>query len=102
MTGGKNTFRIHIKIDGRTYPLEINRIDEERYRLAAKIVNETVEKYRKLFPDNDSKDILAMASFQIALNVAELKNQGDRTLFIEDLKNINDDISDFLKEKIEE
>lgn len=98
----KNTFRIHIKIDGRIYPLEINRADEERYRLAAKIVNETVEKYRKLFPDNDSKDILAMASFQIALNVAELKDKGDRTLFIEDLKNINDDISDFLKEKLTE
>lgn len=82
--------------------MEINRADEERYRLAAKIVNETVEKYRKLFPDNDSKDILAMASFQIALNVAELKDKGDRTLFIEDLKNINDDISDFLKEKLTE
>jgi len=94
-----NTFRIHIKIDGRSYPLEINRADEERYRLAAKIVNETVVKYRKLFPDNDSKDILAMASFQIALSNAEWQNREDRTLFIEDLKNLNDDITDFLKEK---
>ena len=94
-----NTFRIHIKIDNRTYPLDINRADEEMYRQAAKLVNETVVKYRKLFPDNDSKDILAMTSFQIALEVAELQNREDRSLFMDELRNLNDDISDFLNER---
>ena len=95
----KNNFRIHIKIDSRTYPLDINRDDEEKYRLAAKIVNDTVRKFRGLYRDNDSQDILAMSAFQIALSVAETKNSEDRDLFIEELKNLNDDISDFLKEK---
>ena len=96
----KNNFRIHIKIDNRTYPLEINREDEEKYRLAAKMVNDTVLKFRGLFRDNDSQDILAMSAFQIALSVAEIKESEDKNLFIEELKNINDDISDFLKEKL--
>ena len=91
---------INIKIDGRIFPLEINRSDEERYRIAAKMVNETIGKFRKTFHNQESQDILAMTAFQIALSKAELKNRNDNALFIDELKNLNDDISDFLKEKM--
>lgn len=92
-------FTINIKIDGKGYPLTINREDEERYRLAAKRVTETVRKFREQFGEQNPRDILAMAAFQIALNNSELKVDDKRSLFIEELKNLNDDISDFLKEK---
>lgn len=92
-------FTINIKIDGKGYPLTINREDEERYRLAAKRVTETVRKFREQFGEQDPKDILAMAAFQIALNCSEKQLSDDKSLFIEALKNLNDDISDFLKEK---
>lgn len=95
----KNKFGINIKIDGRVYPLEIDRADEEKYRQAAKMVNETVLKFRELFRDKDAQDILAMTAFQVALGYTELQNRKDKTLFIEKLKDLNDDISDFLKEK---
>lgn len=95
----KKKIRINIKIDGKNYPLIIDTEDEERHRLAAKRVNDIVRKFREQFGDQDSKDILAMAAFQIALNSTELQQRNDKTLFIEELKNLNDDISDFLKEK---
>jgi cell division protein ZapA len=95
----KKNFRINIRIDGKNYPLTINIEDEERYRLAAKRVNEIVRKYREQFGEHDSKDILAMAAFQIALSNTEIQQRDDKSLFIEELKNLNDDISDFLKEK---
>ncbi len=95
----KKKLRININIDGKIFPLTINSEDEERYRLAAKRVNDVVRKYREQFEKQDSKDILAMAAFQIALSSAELQVRNDRALFIEELKNLNDDISDFLKEK---
>ncbi len=95
----KKNFRINIKIDGKSYPLTINIEDEERYRLAAKRVNEIVRKYREQFGDQDSKDILAMAAFQIALGNTEIVQSKGKSLFIEELKNLNDDISDFLVEK---
>ena len=90
---------INIKIDGRVFPLDINRSDEERYRKAAKMVNETVVKYRTMFRNRESQDILAMSAFQIALSNTELQNRNDNSLFVDELKNLNDDISDFLKEK---
>jgi cell division protein ZapA len=95
----KKNFRINIKIDGKFYPLTINMEDEERYRLAAKRVNEIVRQYREQFGSQDSKDILAMAAFQIALSKNKIDKRNDNSLFIEELKNLNDDISDFLKEK---
>lgn len=95
----ESNFRINIKIDGRSYPLGIDRKDEERYRKAAKIVNETINEFRKRFQNNDQQDIMAMTAFQSALNFAKLEDRQDYTQFIDDIKDINDDISDFIKEK---
>lgn len=92
-------FTINIRIDGKGYSLTISRKDEEKYRIAAKKVDETVKKFREQFGDQDSKDILAMTAFQIALNNTNTQAIEDKTRFIEELRNINDDISDFLKEK---
>lgn len=95
----KHKFGIHIRIEGRAYPLKIDRDEEEKYREAAKLVNETVSKFKGLFADKDSQDILAMSAFQIALEYSGMLHRKEKTLFIEELKNLNDDISDFLKEK---
>ncbi|MDX8339846.1 cell division protein ZapA [Draconibacterium sp. IB214405] len=92
-------FRIHIKIDGRVYPLNINRDDEERYRKAAKIVEETISGFRKMFQNNDNQDIMAMTAFQVALRYTEEQQCRDYSQFIDEIKDITDDISDFIKEK---
>jgi cell division protein ZapA len=95
----KDQLRINIKIEGRTYPLIIDRKDEEKHRVAAKLVNETIARYKELFREREVQDILAMAAFQIALSKTELQNKEDKALFIDEIKNLKDDISDFLKEK---
>ena len=95
----KKRLKINIKLNGRVYSLDINREDEEKYRLAAKTVNETIARFREVFSDNDSQDILAMSAFQIALSNTKVQQAEEQNLFIGELKNINDDISDFLKEK---
>ncbi|PIF02016.1 MAG: cell division protein ZapA [Draconibacterium sp.] len=96
---GDNKFSINIRIDGRNYPLRINREEEEKYRLAAKYVNETVAKYREVFHDMESTDFLAMTAFQIALNCTEKQKVDNGNFLMDELKDINDDISDFLKLK---
>jgi len=93
-----SNFRINIKIDGRNYPLNIDRKDEERYRKAAKIVNETITEFRTRFQNNDQQDIMAMTAFQAALNYTRLQDRQDYSQFIDDIKDLNDDISDFLRE----
>jgi cell division protein ZapA len=52
-----------------------------------------------MFQDNDNQDILAMTAFQVALRYTEEQQSRDYSQFVDDIKDIKDDISDFLKEK---
>jgi cell division protein ZapA len=94
-----DTLSINIKIDNRTYPLTVDRKDEEKYRNAAKMVNELIQAFRIEYPDKNSLDVLSMAAFQIGFNSLVIKENADRPFLISDLKDIRDDIVDFLEEK---
>jgi cell division protein ZapA len=96
----KDKLSINIKIDNRGYPLLINREDEEKYRLAAKLINEMVIQYRSHYVDKDPQDILAMAAFQYVLKYLDKQKEAESSSLINEVKNINDDISDFLKMKV--
>jgi cell division protein ZapA len=95
----KEKLPINIKIEGRQYPVEIDRKDEEKYRKAAGQLNEVISKYRNLYQEEDSQNILAMTAFSIMLKSLEKDESPDHSLFIDELKNIKDDITDFLEEK---
>jgi cell division protein ZapA len=95
----KDKLSINIKIDNRGYPLLVDRNDEEKYRQAAKLLNDMVFHYRGHYADKDSQDILAMAAFQFVLKYLDEKMEAESSLLINEIKNINDDVSDFLKLK---
>lgn len=95
----KDKLSINIRIDNRGYPLLVNRDDEEKYRQAAKLLNDLILQYRGLFSDKDSQDIMAMAAFQFALKYLDKKKDAENIDLISEIKNINDDIADFLKQK---
>lgn len=87
---------ININIDGRIYPLTIVRDEEERYRKAAKILNDIILQYKKRYADHDSKDFLAMTAFQFVLKNLELEEQADDSPFIEEIKDLNDVLGEYL------
>lgn len=97
----KDKLSINIVIDNRGYPLVVEREDEERYRHAAKLLNDMVHHYRGLFADKDSQDILAMAAFQFVLKYLNEKKNAENDLLLNEIKNLNKDVSDFLKQKSE-
>lgn len=47
-------------------PLQINRADEEIYRIAETNVNELYSRWRSRYTDKTSKEVLAMVAFQFA------------------------------------
>ncbi len=93
-----DTLSIHIKIDNRIYPLVVERSDEEKYRNAAGRLNELIRAFRNEYPGKDGQDILAMAAYQVMVGspAGEPDDQGG---LINDLKELRDDIADFLKER---
>jgi cell division protein ZapA len=94
-----NTLSINIKIDNRVYPLEVNRNDEKKYRDAAKELNEIIHSFRNDYPDKDSQDVISMAAFQLVFQNIQEKENADQSPLISDLKDLRDDITDFLQER---
>jgi cell division protein ZapA (FtsZ GTPase activity inhibitor) len=90
---------INIKIDGRTYPLKVDRENEERHRKAAKIINDIVLQYRQRYVNSDSQDMLAMTAFQFVLKTIELEEQVNQSPMFDELKKLDEDLDDYLSLK---
>ena len=69
---------IHLNIGSKTYPLEIDRNDEEVYRNAANLINDRIHRYINRFPDQDKEDYMAMALIDIAVNLVSETNIDDK------------------------
>ena len=87
---------INIKIDGRNYPLKVDRDNEEKYRKAAKIINDIVLQYRQKYVTSDSQDVLAMTAIQFVLKSIELEEKVDRSPLFDELKKLDEELDDYL------
>jgi len=87
---------INIKIDGRSYPLKVDRENEEKYRKAAKIINDIVLQYRQRYQTSDSQDVISMTAFQFVLKTIDLEEKVDQSPFYEELSKIDEDLGEYL------
>ncbi len=87
---------INIAINGRIYPLRIDRRQEERYRKAAKMINDIVLEYKKKYVNQDTQDYLAMTAFQFVLKNLDVEEKADETPVLEELRLLNEQLSDYL------
>lgn len=75
---------IKIKIADREYPMKVKRSDEERIRMAGKLINEKLRSYREQFGIEDKQDLLAMVAFDCLIDkmaVEETHHAIDQTVF---------------------
>lgn len=75
---------IKIKIADREYPMKVKRSDEQRVRIAGKLINEKIKSYREQYGIDDKQDLLAMVAFDCIVDkmVAEETHQViDQTVF---------------------
>jgi cell division protein ZapA len=90
---------IKVNLAERYYPLKIDRDDEEKIRRAARLINEKVLQYKQKYADKDTQDFLAMAALQFVIKVMETEDQMDMTPFEEKVKEISEQMGDFLKKE---
>ncbi|HEY8938280.1 MAG TPA: cell division protein ZapA [Cyclobacteriaceae bacterium] len=75
---------IKIKIADREYPMKVKRVDEERVRMAGKLINEKIKSYKEQFGIDDKQDLLAMVAFDCLIDkmATEENHQNiDQTVF---------------------
>ncbi len=58
---------IKVIIAGRTYPLTIDREEEQVVRAAANQINEAIKALQESYAVRDSQDLLAMAALQLVI-----------------------------------
>lgn len=66
---------IKVTISNRVYPLKIARVEEERVRKAAKLVNDRIKEYEQQFAGSDKFDHVAMCALQMATELVNLTDQ---------------------------
>jgi cell division protein ZapA len=75
---------IKIKIADREYPMKVKRADEERVRIAGKLINEKLKSYKEQFGIDDKQDLLAMVAFDCIVDkmaAEETHHAIDQTVF---------------------
>ncbi|WP_075590770.1 cell division protein ZapA [Labilibacter marinus] len=87
---------IRVNVADRFYPLKIKRVDEERIRKAAKMINDKVLQYKQHYSDKDLQDFLGMASLQFVIKLLELEEKQDTSPIIEAARELNHELDDIL------
>ena len=82
--------KINLQMAGATYPLTINREDEEIVREAAKQVNIRVNAYREHYQNIPSERIIAMVAYQFALETLQLKDRNDTEPYTDKIKELTE------------
>jgi cell division protein ZapA len=89
---------IRVNVADRYYPLKIDRIDEEKIRRAARMINEKVLQYKQKYVDKDTQDFLAMATLQYVIRLLEIDNKSGESAVLEELKKMDEELGLYLKQ----
>lgn len=86
---------------GRKYPVIIHPDEEELIREATRQLREKFNAYKNTFSEAklSDKDILVMMAIDIATSHLKLEKKNDTVPFTTKIKQLNDELKDFLKEE---
>ena len=74
--------KIKVSIAGRTYPLTINRDEEENIRKAATKVEAIIKQFESNYAVKDKQDLLAMCALQLS---SKVENSEGKTLLTQQI-----------------
>jgi len=94
-----NKLSINVKVAERSYPLRVDREDEERIRQAAKLINDKILQYKQKYSDKDVQDFLAMAALQYVIKALELENNQDISPVIDAVSALDSKLNNILSDK---
>lgn len=92
----KNELSIKVIIAGRTYPLTIDRDEEESIRQAVKVINESIKVLESNYAVKDKQDLLAMVALQMASELEVKKDEVSSGSNLEELDAINQMMASYL------
>ena len=91
-----NELSIKVTIAGRTYPLTIDRSEEEKIRVAVSKINDNIKDLRDNYAVKDTQDLLAMTALQFSTQSELLDSSVDADKLGNALSEVNDRLKSYL------
>ena len=88
---------IKVNIAGRTYPLTIERSEEEMIRKAADNINASIKNLKENYAVKDMQDLLAMTALQLSTKSDTISKEVEDDKVANELKTLDKELSDFLE-----
>jgi cell division protein ZapA len=86
---------IKVNVADRCYPFKLAAAGEERFRAAARRINEMVAQYRQNYPDRDTFDALAMAALQFVIQLIGCETAQRR--MVDEVAALNEKLEEYLQ-----
>lgn len=96
----KDEFSLTLVIDGRKYPLKIDRSDEEAYRSAAKTINNRINQYRVTYGDSPNlitQDFITMIAIQVLVKNFTLGSKNNTQPYEDKIGSLIDELDQYLE-----
>ena len=90
--------KINLQMAGASYPLTINREDEQMVREAAKQVDLRLNAYRDHYQSVSAERIIAMVAYQFSLENLQQKQRNDTEPYTTKIKELTKVLEDYFKE----
>ena len=88
---------IKVNIAGRTYPLTIERSEEEMIRKAADNINASINDLKENYAVKDIQDLLAMTALQLSTKSNTISKEVENDKVANELIALDKELSDFLE-----
>ncbi len=93
-----STLSIKVTIAGRTYPLTIDRSEEEAIRKAADAINKNVKDLQSNYAVRDMQDLLAMTSLQFSTDLLKQNKSVEQEQTEKEVQQLDKEIKSFLNQ----
>ena len=90
--------KINLQMAGASYPLTINREDEQMVREAAKQVDLRLNAYREHYQSVSAERIIAMVAYQFSLENLQQKQRNDTEPYTTMIKELTKVLEDYFRE----
>lgn len=98
---GDEKFLLTLTIDGRKYPLKIDKSEEQAFREAAKQINNKINRYRLTFgekhSDLNAQDFIAMTAIQALVENFSLTEKTDTKPIEDKIRLLIQELDAYLK-----
>ncbi|NDW13342.1 cell division protein ZapA [Bacteroides sp. 214] len=91
--------KINLLIADTTYPLTIEKQEEEQVRNAAKQVNIRLNTYRTHYPTLSPEKILGMVAYDFSLENLKLKGKNDTEPYTDKIDELTELLEDYFRQK---